>query len=55
MLVKPPPDPSAQPTPKELQEYLERMKKYEKQLEEETNKERIKLHSEVQMEKLKKN
>ena len=48
MPIKPPPDPPAQPTPKELQEYLEKMKNYAKQVEEETNKERIKLHSEVQ-------
>ena len=51
MPIKPPPDPPAQATPKELQEYLEKMKKYAKQLEEETNKERIKMHSEVQKEK----
>ena len=39
---KPPPDPPAQATPKELQEYLEKMKKYAKQLEEETKKEKNK-------------
>ena len=52
MPLKPPPDPPAQSTPKELQEYVEKMKKYAKQVEEEANKEKIKLQSEVQKQKI---
>ena len=51
MPIKPPPDPPAQATPKELQEYVQKMKEYAKQVEEQTNKEKIKMHSEVQKEK----
>ena len=43
MPVKPPPDPPAQATAKELQEYIENMKECGKQLEEEAKKERTKL------------
>ena len=46
MPIKPPPDPPAQATPKELQEYVQKMKEYAKQVEEQTNKEKIKMHSE---------
>ena len=51
MPIKPPPDPPAQATPKELQEYVQKMKEYVKQVEEQINKEKIKMHSEVQKEK----
>ena len=51
MPTKPPPEPPAQATPKELQEYVQKMKEYAKQVEEQTNKEKIKMHSEVQKEK----
>ena len=51
MPIKPSPDPPAQPTSKELQEYLEKIKNYAKQVEEETNKEKIKMYLEVQNEK----
>ena len=51
MPIKPPPDPPAQATPKELQEYVQKMKEYAKQVEEQTNKDKIKMHSEVQKEK----
>ena len=49
--MKPPPDPPTQATPKELQEYVQKMKGYAKQVEEQTNKDKIRMHSEVQKEK----